>query len=87
MRNFVGETEPINDQTCYKCHYDPDSAGALWGKMHPVADRQTQPVIFAAASLYQVFIIGGLAALVIGFIRSRSRKKNEPAGSKGQSPQ
>ncbi len=85
-----GETEPINDQTCYKCHYDQDKAGAVWGEMHPVADRQTQPVIFAAASLYQVFIVGGLAALVIGFVRSRARarsRKSNPDGSAGQPPQ
>ncbi len=85
-----GESEPINDETCYKCHYDQDATGALWGEMHPVADRQTQPVIFAAASLYQVFIVGGLAALVVGFFRSRTRarsRQGEPDGNTGQSPQ
>lgn len=29
-----GETEPINDQDCYKCH-DPDIEAAMWGIMHP----------------------------------------------------
>ena len=51
-----GESAPINDQNCYKCHLLADSAGAIWGEMHPKADMKSQPTIFAAASIYQVFI-------------------------------
>jgi hypothetical protein len=63
-----GESEPINDQNCYKCHYSQTSAGAIWGEMHPQADRQSQPAIFAAASIYQVFIAIGLIVLLGKFL-------------------
>ncbi|MGB5985020.1 MAG: hypothetical protein WBG37_06915, partial [Desulfobacterales bacterium] len=58
-----GETEPINDQSCYKCHFSADSKGALWGEIHPVADRRVQPAVFAAASIYQAVIAIGAILL------------------------
>jgi hypothetical protein len=63
-----GESEPINAQDCQKCHFSPEAAGAMWGAMHPTADRSVQPVIFAAASIYQVFIVIGLIALLGKFL-------------------
>lgn len=74
-----GEAEPINDKTCYKCHSSTESNGALWGKMHPRADRRSQPAIFAAASIYQISIVGGLVALLLQFfksLRGRSKKSD-----------
>ena len=71
-----GESEPINDQNCYQCHYAQSSAGAVWGEMHPEANRQSQPAIFAAASIYQVFIVCGLAALLVRFFKSRLRGRS-----------
>ncbi len=68
-----GETEPINDDTCYKCHYSSETKGAVWGEMHPVADRKSQPVVFAAASIYQIFIVLGVVVLLGRFFRPRSR--------------
>jgi hypothetical protein len=59
-----GEPEPVDDQTCYRCHFSPQTAGAMWGAMHPEADRHTQPTVFAAASIYQVFIVIGLVVLL-----------------------
>ncbi|MGD8251185.1 MAG: cytochrome c3 family protein [Desulfobacterales bacterium] len=76
-----GEAEPITDDTCYKCHLSAESKGALWGKMHPVADRQTQPAVFAAASIYQVFIGVGLLVLLGWFFRSRPRSGSRAIGT------
>ena len=59
-----GESEPINDQNCYRCHLSPEAAGAMWGMMHPTADRKTQPTVFAAALIYQVFVVIGLFVLL-----------------------
>jgi hypothetical protein len=63
-----GEPEPINDQDCYQCHLSSEAAGAMWGVAHPDADRKTQPAIFAAASIYQVFIVIGLIVLLGQFL-------------------
>lgn len=66
-----GETEPIDEQTCYKCH-SSESDGALWGRMHPDASRQSQPSVFAAGVIYQVFIGVALIMIVGRFFRKRS---------------
>lgn len=63
-----GESEPINDQDCQKCHLSPEAAGAMWGYMHPKADMNTQPTVFAAASIYQVFVVIFLIALLGKFL-------------------
>jgi len=59
-----GDPEPINDQDCHKCHLSPEAAGAMWGVMHPRADMKTQPTVFFAASIYQVFVVIGLIVLL-----------------------
>ncbi len=40
----------------------------MWGYMHPKADMTTQPIVFAAASIYQVFIVFGLIVLLGKFL-------------------
>ncbi len=66
-----GETEPLDDQTCYKCH-SSESDGAMWGRMHPEANKQSQPKVYAAGIIYQVFI-GIVLVLIAGtFFRKRS---------------
>ncbi|GAB6146109.1 hypothetical protein JCM12294_35490 [Desulfocicer niacini] len=40
-----GESGPINDQNCFKCH-DPGLKNALWGKMHPDQRNKALPVVF-----------------------------------------
>jgi hypothetical protein len=61
-----GETESIDTQNCRKCHQ------SMMGYMHPRADREKEPDVFAAAIIYQVFF----AALLLGgcgfyFLRGR----------------
>lgn len=66
-----GETEPINDENCFKCH-SSEMDGAMWGSMHPDANRQSQPAVFAVGVVYQVFI-GILLIMIVGmFFRKRS---------------
>ncbi len=36
----------------------------MWGVMHPRADMKTQPTVFFAASIYQVFVVIGLIVLL-----------------------
>lgn len=73
-----GESEPINEQECHKCHLAPEEAGAMWGVNHPTADLTTQPTVFAAASIYQVFVVIGLVVLLgkfLNFVFDRSPGK------------
>ncbi|MEN8751448.1 MAG: hypothetical protein AB1Z18_01620 [Desulfobacterales bacterium] len=63
-----GESAPIDEQDCYKCHLSPDAAGAMWGYIHPKPDIKTQPIVFAAASIYQVFVAFGLIVLLGKFL-------------------
>jgi hypothetical protein len=63
-----GESAAIDDQDCGKCHLSPESAGAMWGYMHPKPDMKTQPTVFAAASIYQVFVVIGLIVLLGKFL-------------------
>ena len=55
-----GGTERIDDQNCDQCHMSPDQPGAMWGYAHPKADAEKQPSVYAAASVYSVFIVFGL---------------------------
>ncbi len=66
-----GEMEPIDEQTCYKCH-SPTLDSAMWGLMHPDASRQSQPAVFATGVFYQVFIGIALVLIVGMFFRKRS---------------
>lgn len=64
-----GETEPIDEQTCYKCH-SPALDSAMWGLMHPDASRETQPAVFATGVIYQIFIV--IALVIVGmYFRKR----------------
>lgn len=63
-----GESEPINDQDCYKCHLSRDEPGAMWGYAHPKADATEQPTVFAAASVYMGFIVLGLIMFLRKFL-------------------
>lgn len=63
-----GESAAIDDQDCGKCHLSPEAAGAMWGYMHPKPDMKTQPTVFAAASIYQVFVVIGLIVLLGKFL-------------------
>jgi hypothetical protein len=85
-----GESEPLNDQTCHKCHATDGSSGSLWGRMHPAADRDSQPLIFAAAGLYQVAILGGLLTLVFQIVkrgrRTRTRVRIRAVEGEGDDP-
>ena len=77
-----GGAEPINDQDCYKCHLSPEADGAMWGYMHPQADQDSHPSVFAAASIYQVFVVialiallGKLLDLIFDHIPGKSKRK------------
>ncbi len=66
-----GETEPVSDDTCFKCH-SPEMDGAMWGTMHPGADKQSQHGVFAVGVVYQIFIGIALIMVVGMFFRKRS---------------
>jgi hypothetical protein len=59
-----GDSQPIDNQNCGKCHLSPEGDGAMWGYTHPQAKIDTQSTVFAAASIYQVFVVIGLIALL-----------------------
>ncbi|MBE9520786.1 MAG: hypothetical protein IME97_06625 [Proteobacteria bacterium] len=52
-----GEEEPLNEQDCYQCHLTPSGEAKLLGAIHPRADSEKQPAIFAAATIYQFVIL------------------------------
>lgn len=52
-----GEKETLNEQNCHICHMSVKDQGALMGYIHPKADYRKQPIVFAAATLYQIFIV------------------------------
>jgi hypothetical protein len=81
-----GESDPLNDQTCYRCHPADGEGGGLWGKMHPVADRDSEPLIFAAAGLYQVAVVGGLLALFFQIIKRGRRTRVRAVEGVGKDP-
>jgi hypothetical protein len=66
-----GETAPINDQNCHTCHFDDDGQNKLWGVIHPDAQLETQPGVFAAAVTYQLvlatMVFGGFCWLIRHF--------------------
>lgn len=66
-----GESEPVNDQDCYKCHAPQKGHAPLWGYIHPKADLEKQPSVFWAAVIYQFFIVvllwGGFRFFVLKF--------------------
>lgn len=59
-----GEKGIINDQDCYRCHFTPDGQSRVFGYIHLRADFKEQPVVFGAATIYQIFIA---VLLLFGF--------------------
>ncbi|MCP4750415.1 MAG: hypothetical protein GY866_05955 [Proteobacteria bacterium] len=63
-----GETEILVQAKCSGCHTTPDGKNALWGTMHPKADPDTQPGVYAVAIMYQMGIVlllwGGFRRIV-----------------------
>jgi hypothetical protein len=72
-----GETEPINAQSCYRCHLTPDGRGELFGRFHCEADWGEQPVTYAAALAYQ-FSLAVFCWSVLRFILRRFRNRPKP---------
>jgi hypothetical protein len=66
-----GETRPMDDQDCYRCHITPQGDSLLYGYFHPQADAEKQPTVFAAAMIYQFC----LAFLVWRGVRFLIRKR------------
>jgi hypothetical protein len=52
-----GEKEPLNGQKCYICHARGQNRSAVFGYIHARADLKKQPVIFVAATVYQIFLV------------------------------
>lgn len=67
-----GETDTINDDTCYRCHMDAQGQKALLGFIHPRADGGDQPGVFAVAILYQLVLLACIVGGVIFFVRKFS---------------
>ena len=70
-----GEEELIREATCYLCHFNAERQKAMLGFIHPQADLDQQPGVFAAAIIYQIVIILLLAGGIIFFIRKFSGLK------------
>ena len=74
-----GEGQPINNQSCYKCHQPVQGKSPLWGSMHPQADWDRQPALFAAAVADQagLGLLGAGVLLVIArrFIQKIRRRR------------
>jgi len=52
-----GESDPINDRDCYRCHAPRNGKSPLLGYIHPKADPREQPAVFAAGLVYAFFAI------------------------------
>jgi hypothetical protein len=52
-----GEKGPLNDQNCHICHMTIKDQAPVTGYIHARADPEKQPVIFAVAIIYQIFIV------------------------------
>jgi hypothetical protein len=64
-----GEKGPIDHQSCYKCHQPARGQDSLWGSIHPRADWQRQPALFAAVANQS-----GLGLLAAGILILICRK-------------
>lgn len=75
-----GEGAPLNDQDCYKCHLSPEGEPLLWGYMHPQADLDKHPTIFAAAAVYLLLMLvlfsGGFAFFIRKFSKKRKNRRS-----------
>lgn len=74
-----GDKTLLNDQDCAKCHLTAKGQSKLLGYFHPRADFKKQPTIYAAAMIYQLFIV----ALLWGGFRFYTRKfSGNPKGKR-----
>ena len=71
-RGAHGETDPIDDAACYRCHMTPEGEKALLGFIHPRADAGDQPGVFAVGILYQLVVLACIVGGVIFFVRKFS---------------
>ena len=72
-----GEDAPINDQDCYKCHFSPEGEPLLLGYIHPQADLEKHPTIFAAGAVYLLLIMVLFSGGFVFCIRKLSRKRKD----------
>ena len=70
-----GGEELIREATCYLCHFDVEGQKAIMGFIHPRADLDRQPGVFAVAIIYQIFIILLIVGGIVFFIRKFSGLK------------
>ena len=75
-----GEEDPIDEQNCYICHIGTDDQPPIMGYIHARADAEDQPGIFAAATIYQIFmgllLLGGFRFYILRFSgKLRKRRK------------
>lgn len=66
-----GERGPIDSQDCFRCHQ------SMWGSIHPRANPEKDPALFAAALSYQALALLLLWAGV-RYIMQRSVRKRRP---------
>ncbi|MCK4794297.1 MAG: hypothetical protein KAV87_61790 [Desulfobacteraceae bacterium] len=75
-----GEDAPLNDQDCYKCHLSPEGEPLLLGYIHPKADLDKHPTIFAAGAVYLLLILvlfsGGFAFYIRRFSKKRKGRRS-----------
>ena len=71
-----GQTGPIGPDPCQRCHMTDAGTNRLMGAVHPSADADAQPGVFAAAVAYQA----ALAALTLGGFCWFIRRAGKPPG-------
>ncbi len=69
-----GETEPVNDQDCYKCH-DPNIKAAMWGYMHPDTKQKALPVVLAQMCFAAFALILLLGRFLMPVLNDFSKNK------------
>lgn len=72
-----GETGPLNDQDCYQCHLSPEGKPLLLGYIHPQADLDKHPAIFAAGAVYLLLMLVLFSGGFAFFIRKFSKKRKD----------
>jgi hypothetical protein len=72
-----GDTTVLNHQTCYLCHFSQAGRLPLVGYIHPRADREKYPSVFAAAIIDQLFFLGLVGWGFLWCIRKVFRKHKE----------
>ncbi len=73
-----GEEQPLNSQSCSKCHGDLGGKASFLGYIHPQADPKTHPAVFVSLVLDQAWLLllglGGIGILSARFKRGRRKK-------------